>query len=314
MRTRVVSKQRFLFLRSLIILYAAIASLSCRGDELLPSYTEYVKTGGVDYLEFISYGDAGKGSPEQQLVADQMSLYVADAANDVTFILNLGDNFYEDGVDSVTDPLWTDRFEDVYDQSTLNIPFYSILGNHDYRGDIQAQLDYVSPVNDRWKMPARYYAIRETLPDSTVIDFFLIDTERIFYGDTDQLLWLEEQLESSGARWIIVAGHRPLYSYGQHGSNGALIVRLQWLLDNRADLYIAGHEHDLQILGPLNGVTHIVNGSAGGTRPTGVGNLTTFAAGKSGFMGFLISNDHFVCRVIDKSEGLIYTAILKEKN
>jgi hypothetical protein len=36
------------------------------------------------------------------------------------------------------------------------IPWYPILGNHEYRGNTQAVLDY-SQVSARWEMPARYY-------------------------------------------------------------------------------------------------------------------------------------------------------------
>lgn len=44
-----------------------------------------------------------------------------------------GDNIYEEGVESVTDPLWSSRYCSVYtDPSILDIPWYAILGNHDY--------------------------------------------------------------------------------------------------------------------------------------------------------------------------------------
>lgn len=298
--------------------------LSCKeyfsSGELIPASDPYVKDAGV-YLEFIAYGDAGKGSTEQQLTADEMSYYTSNSGdyidNSIDFIINLGDSFYEEGVTSTTDPLWNTRFEDIYDAVTLNMPFYCILGNHDYRGNIDAQIDYVSPNNDRWQMPDRYYSKTFTLSDTedTQIDFFFLDTEQIFYGDAEQLVWLDESLSSSTAQWKIVLGHRPLYSYGYHGMNGTLIPRLQPILNNNADLYMSGHEHDIQILGPLYDVYHIVNGSAGASWTTvvGVGDLTIFAAGRTGFMGFLISNDELVCRVIETGSGVIYTQILKSK-
>ncbi|MDA3850435.1 MAG: metallophosphoesterase, partial [Spirochaetaceae bacterium] len=148
----------------------------------------------------------------------------------------------------------------------------------------------------------------------TEIQFIFIDTDRLITGDAEQLDWIDNQLTDSTARWIIVAGHKPLYSYGSHGFNGTLIYRLQPLLDNRADIYIAGHEHDMQILGPINNVYHMVNGSAGETRNTDVGPETIFAASRNGFMVFLFSYNQIICNVVESSTGIIYSQILKEKN
>jgi len=40
-----------------------------------------------------------------------------------------GDNFYENGVDSVDDPLWNTRYCSVYtDPALLDVPWYAILG------------------------------------------------------------------------------------------------------------------------------------------------------------------------------------------
>jgi acid phosphatase len=305
-----------------LILYI-FSLLSCRyivnPGELIPESDPYIKDGG-EYLELLAYGDAGKGSDNQQWTADDMNSYVSDGSNDIEFIINLGDSFYDNGVSSTSDPLWNSYFEDVYSPMVGNLPFYSILGNHDYRGSIDAQLEYeganyVLDVSG-WQMPARYYSFIKTLPDAelTTIEFFFIDTESLFYGDAEQLVWLDNKLSDSTARWKIVAGHRPLFSYGSHGFDGSLIPRLQPLLNNRADIYISGHEHDLQILGPLNNVYYIVNGSAGASSTTGVGDLTVFAAGRSGFMAFLISRDHLVCRIIETNSGVLYSLILKDRS
>src|ERR1044071_6451051 len=52
-------------------------------------------------------------------------------------ILLLGDNFYPCGVRSATDPKWH-----VVDALThLDIPIYAVLGNHDYCGKPDVQVD-----------------------------------------------------------------------------------------------------------------------------------------------------------------------------
>jgi tartrate-resistant acid phosphatase type 5 len=282
-------------------------------DEFIPSFSEYVKDGGTDYLEVMVYGDAGRGNDNQWNTAQEMEEYAADTAGDIPFIINLGDSFYNDGVTSLTDPMWQSHFETIYDPEILNMPFYSVLGNHDYKGNIEAQLNYTSPNNDRWQMPNRYYTIRKTLPDGTDIDFFFLDTERIFYGDAEQLIWLKKNLEDSNARWIIVAGHKPLFNNGEHGPYPALITRLKPLFDNKVDIYICGHEHNMQILKPVNEVYYIINGAASKTDDTQVETNTLFAAIRLGFMTLLMSRDTLVCNVMETDAGLIYSQILKEK-
>ena len=182
--------------------------LSCSMEqepgELIPDYTAYIKERGTEYLEIMVYGDAGTGEAGQKATAAAMTSYAS--GNTIDLIISLGDNFYPEGVESVDDSQWIGKFESIYNPSVLNMPFYSVLGNHDYYGDIQAQQDYVSPYSDRWQMPSRYYREGRILDDGTMVDLFFLDTERILTGDADQLVWLELGLENSAADWKIVSG------------------------------------------------------------------------------------------------------------
>ena len=105
-----------------------------------------------DSFSFLVLGDWGMGSDVQKSIAEVMHEKV-QAAGDTAFVLNVGDNFYKDeideksekqgGVDGVDDPLWTDYFENMYRHTLIkDIPFVSVLGNHDYMGSVQAQLSY----------------------------------------------------------------------------------------------------------------------------------------------------------------------------
>ena len=104
-------------------------------------------------VSFITFGDWGReGKYGQQETADVMGKYAE--ANNTDFILVLGDNFYPTGVKDVNDPHWKISFEDVYTASSLQIPWFVTLGNHDYGGNVQAQIDY-SALSSRWNLPAR---------------------------------------------------------------------------------------------------------------------------------------------------------------
>ena len=160
-------------------------------------------------LPFVVIGDWGRrGAQSQREVG--VALGQAAAAGGSRFTISVGDNFYEDGVTGLDDPQWAESFERIYDAPSLQSPWFSILGNHDYRGDVTAQLQYGGP---RWTMPARYYDRRHVLGDGTTADFFFIDTSpfvaayrgtkvRIDGEDTAaQLAWLDGKLAASTVAW-----------------------------------------------------------------------------------------------------------------
>ena len=79
------------------------------------------------------------------------------------FILLLGDNFYWDGVKNVDDARFDDTFQATFNQNLVNLrnmTFWMQSGNHDYRGNISAQIKYSSR-QDRWKFPALWYNIKK---------------------------------------------------------------------------------------------------------------------------------------------------------
>lgn len=68
--------------------------------------------------------------------------------------------------------------------------------------------------------------------------------------DTTQLKWLAEGLENSTAKWKLVYGHHILWSIGgtKYSEGHVLRKLLMPSLCENADAYIAGHEHDLELL------------------------------------------------------------------
>ncbi|MFY7652826.1 MAG: metallophosphoesterase, partial [Chitinophagaceae bacterium] len=100
-------------------------------------------------LPFLVIGDWGRnGEFHQKDVANVMAS-TATKYN-CSFIISTGDNFYPDGVISTTDPQWMNSFENIYNSYSLQIPWFTAFGNHDYRGSIEAQLNY-SKISRRWR-------------------------------------------------------------------------------------------------------------------------------------------------------------------
>ena len=92
-------------------------------------------------FNFIIVSDWGwSGYNHQQEVADQMAK-TGDSVH-VKFIISCGDNFQTNGVASTQDPLWMSNYENVYKGLSLLTDWYPVLGNHDYHGSPQAEIDY----------------------------------------------------------------------------------------------------------------------------------------------------------------------------
>ena len=114
----------------------------------------------------------------------------------------LGDNFYPEGLKTLEDPLFTKGFLDIYRE--LEVPFFPVLGNHDVKGNLQAQL-YQSRFHRFWSMPNYSYSF-ETGP----VRFHAINTNchlnawYRLYQSFD-----EPSMDNLGKPWNVVFGHHP---------------------------------------------------------------------------------------------------------
>lgn len=282
---------------------------------LLPGGSFAVES-GAGYLQFLSVGDVGTGGYGQTLVANAMARQATKTP--MEFVLMLGDNFYSAGVKSVYDQQWKSKFQDMYDHSSLDIPFYTVLGNHDHYGNADAQVAYTNfRGNSRWKMPSHYYTFDRSIDGSATVQFFALDTTPIAYGKADalkQIKWLEEELKNSHAEWKIVFGHHPIYSGGLYGNNRATKKKLEGLFTKyKINLYLSGHEHDQQLLGPVKGVFYIVNGAGSKTRRTGRQQNTIYANSDTGFAMFRISRDELMVSFINSGGRVKYAYTIKSR-
>ena len=235
-------------------------------------------------LTFCAIGDSGLASEHRVAVLDQLSQQNRSQSSDL--ILLLGDNFYNAGVTSVEDPNWKLQFEEPFSAERFDCPIYACLGNHDYFGNIAAQIEY-SKINKRWNMPSPYYSFQRQITKNAVAEFFVLDTTPIEEGDystATQIRWLDDKLQQSDATWKIVIGHHPLFTGGEHGPSRRNYRHLVPVLDrHRIDLYICGHDHDLQLHDTKRGWLHLVSGAGSKLRSVAWTDTTLFAQASSGF-------------------------------
>ncbi len=73
--------------------------------------------------------------------------------------------------------------------------------------------------------------------------------------------FLLDELAARGTRKIVI-GHRPRDSAGEHGDSTDLSPMFK-AMSGHAAMYLSGHDHDMQIMRPVGGVTQIVSGAGG---------------------------------------------------
>ncbi|KAK4768498.1 hypothetical protein SAY87_003639 [Trapa incisa] len=213
-------------------------------------------------ISLLVVGDWGRRSLyNQSEVAFQMGKI--GERMEIDFVISTGDNFYDDGLRSIDDPAFHESFSRVYTARSLQKQWYSVLGNHDYRGDVAAQL---SPALRR--IDERWLCLRSFILQTGIAEFFFVDTtpfvDKYFRKPNKHVYdWrgvlpredylskllkdLDLALRSSQARWKVVVGHHTIRSIGHHRSTKELgNLLLPILKANTVDMYINGHDHCLQ--------------------------------------------------------------------
>lgn len=190
---------------------------------------------------------------------------------------------------------------------------YATLGNHDWRTSREAALAEVRYFEETppFYMDGIRYRVAPT-GDPREVEIFVLDTHVLLSGVAvleDELAddgselhteevdppndwskpqndvergmvdWLDKSLAESPARWKIVAGHHPIWSSAGSKFQQARALRALILpaLCRHADLYLAGHEHTLELhtdacrdVPEARGrppLTEVVSGAAGKQRP-----------------------------------------------
>jgi acid phosphatase len=263
--------------------------------------------------------EGGFASSDQNAVAAAM----AKEAERIhaQFVVTAGDNYHGDGIASATDPRWKTEIEDVYSFTSLQVPWYPSLGNHDYRGNPWSEIEY-SNINPHWKFPARYYAQHERIDDSTSLLIVHIDTSpfvekyqqqadvyKVKGQDTKrQLVWLDSVLTVSHDRWTIVVGHHPVYSAApKHGDTKELIDQVLPILKNHhVPLYVCGHDHVLQQLkrGEQN---FVLCGGGAEHRDVMQRDDVVFGIGSLGFLSVTVTARDINVNFIDSKNMLLHS-------
>lgn len=276
-------------------------------------------------VNFYVANDLGRnGYYEQKNIAETMGR-MAEAIG-IECVAAIGDVHHFEGVASVNDPLWMTNYELIYSHPELMVPWYPTLGNHEYRGNTQAVIDYAK-VSRRWIMPDRYYTkvledngvtVRLVFVDTTpLIDKYRQNSDK--YPDAGkqdmqkQLAWLDTTLNNAKEDWVIVLGHHPIYAdTGKENSERQdMRQKLNSVLTRHKNvaMYICGHIHNFQHIRQEGcDIDYVVNTSGSLSRP----NVkpvegTRYCSGIPGFSLVTADKQELTLHLVDKEGKVVYS-------
>ncbi len=280
----------------------------------------------------------GGGYVAQTQVAAGMRRYASNSHLRPDALFLLGDSWYGDLEGGASSPRWVSQFEQMYPADAFPGPAYTMLGNHDYQmlppsvNKVEAELEYARTGRGldgkptRWTQPARWYTFdfpaHDPLIHCIVLDSNMPRADGSYQHGQDftlkpeeqaaQLRWLEAQLQKPRSTpFLAVLGHHPVFSNGPHGDHPVLVRDWDPLFQKyKVDLYMAGHDHDLQHL-EFEGhpTTHFLSGGGGADlyvlRIDGL-ERGPYAQEVHGFSHLSVTREALVLRHLDADGRFLY--------
>jgi len=243
------------------------------GDDLggwspVYNFTTPPPVGSASEFSFAVYGDMGIANSQYT----QSSIIRKAREREIDFVFHIGDIGYADDYrDAMYEAVWDQWFASVEPASSL-VPYMVLPGNHEYSCSHPLGCAYATNFTvflNRFLMPYEQSGAVNNMWYSFNygnVHFVAMDTETDYQGAPegthmfgDQMTWLEADLASAhqdpNVKWIIVGGHRPIYSSNCNYSKGDKPegdpVNLQNAVekmfhDYHVDVYVCGHVHSYE--------------------------------------------------------------------
>ena len=179
----------------------------------------------------------------------------------------------------------------VYHNLTKKCSVRGVLGNHEY-GDQKKAADpgvFMDLANKNGIQLSRYG--RHTIESNNfAVDVFLLDSTVIAVDDK-QVQWISKEIaksidkeEHTGKKtWRIVTSHHPIVSFGMHSCETTYLGEL--FDTSHIDLWLSGHEHDIEIIpARSNSPPTVVSGTGSTYRQIDHQPDAMFLSSKPGFV------------------------------
>jgi hypothetical protein len=244
-------KRRHLPLLLLFVAAAGLAGVALvsgagRDAKLAPGRGAFLASTGGARAVLWAVGDGADGGEDAKAVAARI------AAGRVDRLLYLGDVYGAGVLHADGDAKdFRDRYASVYGRLAARTS--PTPGNHEWPQRAEGYLAYWS-VRSR-PMPA-YYVFQ-----TAGWQLLSLNSEAPHGRGSPQLRWLARKLRRPGT-CRLAFWHRPRFSAGLHGDQRD-IAPLWDALRGHAAIVVNGHDHDMQRLRPVGGITELVSGAGG---------------------------------------------------
>lgn len=314
--------KKYLFLSSLTVkryLFSLVLMLS------MLQVTAQTNQGLKAPLTFFIANDLGRNGYHKQKPIAELMGEMADTVGPEC-IIAAGDIHHFMGVESTQDPLWLSNYEQVYSHPELMIPWLPVCGNHEYRGNTQAVLDY-SNISRRWQMPAKYYT-RTYEKKGTSVRLVWLDTtpliqryrhDPVTYPDAckedaqKQLAWLDSVLTVAREQWVVVIGHHPIYAETNKSQEEQTDMQQtvgKVLGRHKVDMYVCGHIHNFQHIRKAGSdIDYVVNSSPSLARKVKPIDGTQFCSPDEGFSVLSVGKNALKLSMINYEGKVIYQIV-----
>ena len=212
------------------------------------------------------YGDMGTFMP---MGMEVMKAIVNDFVNNINeqpdYLVHIGDIAYAGtGSEIEIQPIW-DIYMNQIAPIASQMPYMTATGNHEkYYNYTSYQTRFFMPSKtapNTLEIEQNFYFTLET----NLVHWIFISTEHDYTKGSSQRIFLENTLEQYRQKWqfkqrpwLIIVGHRPMYTSDIGANAGRLQIELEPLLVQYAvDLAVWGHQHCYERTTPVkfNNVT-----------------------------------------------------------
>lgn len=236
-----------------------------------------------DQIDCVILGDMGAPGNQQESVVGTVTQRITQTPPGMrSLVLGVGDWVYPRGPHCLAEAECNRTVHTVLETYSV-MPRVSevigLLGNHEW-GDHRAGADPSAFMTLARQfgitMPARYFC-KSFIGKKFDAHIVAVDST-VLAADEQQQAWVKNLINDLNGRkysqakpqWIVLAAHHPYQSFGHHAGQSQYLSDMLGETLKKVDLYVSGHEHDLEYIKPEDGRPPLViSGTASTVRCTG---------------------------------------------